>query len=137
MDLLTTLNELPTQLQHLNAMAAAFVPDPAGSHSLTAGSGATTVAAEDDLIGWASQKALDVQNLIRVLAGVVASAVMLWALFMARMAMAKLLMLGATCALGLWFVFNITDAQARIDNEINGAPAPSVVVEHLTSPHTA
>jgi hypothetical protein len=127
MDLLTTFD--PSTMAGLLNQLDLHLTSP----STTSGDGgAITSAADDDLIGWATQKALDIQQLFRVVAITVAVGVMVWAMFIARMALAKLLMLGATCALGLWFVFNIDTAQERVDNEINGAPERGgvVLVEH-------
>ncbi len=84
MDLLTTFD--PSTMAGLLNQLDLHLTSPL----TTSGEGdAITSAADDDLIGWATQKALDIQQLFRVVAVTVAAGVMVWAMFFARMALAQ------------------------------------------------
>lgn len=118
------------ELIHLTVAAAANLTDLSNLAQIKltgltplavdTGDGTVTVAADDGIIDWATTKMLEIQTLARVAAVTVGMLIATWAIFIARMALGKLLMTGAIISLGVWFVFNITAAEQRVDTEING-----------------
>lgn len=93
---------------------------------ITEASAAMPVAA-GDLIGFAEAKVSALGVLFRsfsVLAGI--GFVILQAIA-SRGAMARIVISGLAAGLFIWIVFNVTQLQDRVDQEMNSAPAPGAV----------
>ena len=79
------------------------------------------VMAGDGILDWGTAKIQEVGDLFRAASVVAGIGLVLVTAIMSRGAMARIIVAGLTAALLIWIVFNVTDLESRVDNEINGA----------------
>jgi hypothetical protein len=88
--------------------------------------------AGDDLIGFAGEKVNAVGVLLRSFAVVAGIAFVIIQAVASRGALARIVISGLAAGLFIWIVFNVTDLQDRVDNEMNSAPALTTVTGPAT-----
>jgi hypothetical protein len=77
----------------------------------------------DDILGLADEKIAQIKNTIRggsVLLGMIFVG---YHAYVSKLAMARMFIAGLAAGVFIWIVFNITDIQGRVGNEIDSAPA--------------
>lgn len=79
--------------------------------------------ADDDLIGFTTDKLTEVGTMFRVGSIVAAVGFVIFQAIASRGAMARIITSGVAAAVFVWIVFNVTDLKDRVDNEMNSAPA--------------
>jgi hypothetical protein len=84
-------------------------------------------AAADGVFDLATEKVDSLMVLLRALAVVVAVIFIIYRAVATKGAMAAILIAVACGALFIYGVWNVTDLQGRVGNEINGAPASNVL----------
>lgn len=88
----------------------------------------STVLAGTGLFDTANEKAGELQATARIGAGALSLVFFIWQTIVSRMAIARMVVAGLAAGLMLWIVFNVTEIQGRVDNELAAgavAPAPA------------
>jgi uncharacterized membrane protein YagU involved in acid resistance len=86
-----------------------------------------------DLIGFAGDKVNAVGVLLRSFSVVAGIGFVIVQAIMSRGAMARIVVSGLAAALFIWIVFNVTDLQDRVDNEMGTASVPAAVASQPTA----
>lgn len=75
------------------------------------------------ILDWATSKNTQTQALFRAISITVAIIFVIWQAVASRLAMARIIISIVTAGILIWGVFNVTDIQDRVNNEVNSAPA--------------
>ncbi|WP_203338615.1 hypothetical protein [Nocardioides limicola] len=86
------------------------------------------LAANDDLIGWSTEKLGALETLMKTFAVVAGIAFVILQAIASRGAMARVVISGLAAGLFIWIVLNVELVKDRVDSEINSAPE----VTHVT-----
>mgnify|MGYP005811948725 CR=1 FL=1 len=81
-------------------------------------------AAGGGILDWVNSKSSELQTVGRGLAVTFGILFVLFQAIISRGAMARIIISGLAAAIFVWMVWNVTDLQERVDNEINAAPPP-------------
>ena len=111
--LLTAATE--AALHHLSAASPIAAAGDAGSQGIL------------DLI---SQKNQEVQTVARSLGVTAAVIFVIVNAIKSSMAIARIVVAGLAAGVFVWVVWNITDLQSRVNDEVNSMPAVTSVVQH-------
>jgi hypothetical protein len=87
-------------------------------------------AGDDGIVNWMSSKNGDVQTLLRGLAVTIGIGFVIWQGIESRGRLARIIPAGIGAGIFVWIVFNVTDLQKRVDDEVNSMrarPAPTVM----------
>lgn len=109
--------EVSTQLALVHPMA---VPAAAG------GTG---------LLDWLTNKLTDLQGVFRLLSVVGGMGFVIWQGIQSRGAMARIIIAGIAAGIFIWIVWNVTNLQARVGNEVNASGTHSQLVAHPSMTH--
>lgn len=96
---------------------------------------ATTDLLATGILDWAGDKAAELGDLFRAFSVVAGIGFVIWRAIIARGAMAAVVIAGLAAAVFIFIVWNVTDLQDRVDEEVNGAPpsAPTAGLEVAVS----
>jgi hypothetical protein len=83
--------------------------------------GATGGGAGTGLLDWLTTKLSELQSMFRTLSVVGGMGFVIWQAIASRGAMARIIVSGLAAALFVWIVWNITNLQERVDQEVNAA----------------
>lgn len=78
------------------------------------------------IFDWITTKNTQALTAIRAVAVTVAVLFIAWAAIRSKLSFVAILMAGITAGLMLWIVFNVTDIQTRVGNEVNSASAITI-----------
>lgn len=93
------------------------------------------VVLADGLIDWGKGKALEVQDLVRLVVGVGAIVGIAAQAVKSNFALARIAVSIGVAGLLVWGVWNITDVKDKVGDEMTDAPAALVITDHSpTSP---
>lgn len=85
---------------------------------------ASVLAAENDgLIDLLSAKVEEVRGLLRLFGAVAGMGFVIWQALASRGALARIIVSGLAAGCFVWIVWNVTELEDRVDNEVNSAPA--------------
>lgn len=85
-----------------------------------------TLLAADGLFDTANEKAGELQATARIAAGALSLVFFIWQTIQSRMAIARMVVAGLAAGVMLWIVFNVTEIQGRVDNELAAGAVASV-----------
>lgn len=89
-------------------------------------------AASEGVFDLATEKVDALMVLLRAFAVVVAVIFIIYRAIATKGAMAAIVIAAAAGALFVYAVWNVTDLQGRVSNEINSAPTSNVLTDHPT-----
>lgn len=89
------------------------------------------------ILDWLTTKLADLQALFRTLSVVGGMGFVIWQGIQSRGAMARIIIAGIAAAVFIWIVWNVTNLQNRVGNEVNASGTYSQVVAHPTSHETS
>jgi len=92
------------------------------SHTLSA---AVPQAAGGGIIDWLTGKNAAVQTLSRAFSITAGIIFVIYQAIVSRGAMARVIIAGIAAGIFIWIVFNVTDLQTRVQNEVNAIQAPA------------
>lgn len=80
------------------------------------------------VIDWLTNKLADLQALFRTLSVVGGMGFVIWQGIQSRGAMARIIIAGIAAGVFIWIVWNVTNLQARVGNEVNASSSYSQLV---------
>lgn len=89
------------------------------------------------ILDWLTTKLADLQALFRTLSVVGGMGFVIWQGIQSRGAMARIIIAGIAAAVFIWIVWNVTNLQNRVGNEVNASGTYSQVVAHPTPLETS
>jgi hypothetical protein len=98
------------------------------THAATVGhtlSAAVPRAAGGGIIDWLTGKNAAVQTLSRAFSITAGIIFVIYQAIVSRGAMARVIIAGIAAGIFIWIVFNVTDLQTRVNNEVNASQAPA------------
>lgn len=84
-----------------------------------------TVVLADGLLGTINVKSEEAKQTVRIVSGLVAIAFVVFQAAASRMAMGRIIVSTLAAGVFMWVVFNITEVQDRIGEDLQTAPAPA------------
>lgn len=90
------------------------------------------ILAQDDVLGWLSQKTSELGTLFRSFSVIAGIGFVIFQAIRSGGAMARIVISGIAAGIFIWIVFNVTELRDRVGNEVNSAP--TVVLEQPPPP---
>lgn len=87
-----------------------------------------TVVLADGLLGTINVKSEEAKETVRIVSGLVAIAFVVFQAAASRMAMGRIIVSALAAGVFMWVVFNVTEVQDRVGEDLQTMPASSVVV---------
>lgn len=84
-------------------------------------------------LDWLTNKLTDLQAVFRLLSVVGGMGFVIWQGIQSRGAMARIIIAGIAAGIFIWIVWNVTNLQSRVGNEVNAADSYSQLVAHPTT----
>lgn len=96
------------------------------------------VPMQDGIVDWVSAKNSSAQIMFRGLALTVAIIFVLYKAISSKLSLGTILVSGITAGVLVWLVFNVTEIEDRVGNEVDAAPTTSsTVTAPLFGTHSA
>ena len=86
----------------------------------------TAAGQSEGIFDWITTKNTEALTAIRGVAITIAIIFVIWAGIRSRGSFVAILISGITAGMLVWIVFNVTDIQDRVGNEVNSAPTPAI-----------
>lgn len=84
-----------------------------------------TVVLADGILGTINVKSEEAKNTVRIVSGLIAIAFIVFQAAASRLAMGRIIVSSLAAGVFMWVVFNITDVQEKIGEDLQAAPAPA------------
>lgn len=81
------------------------------------------------ILDWTGEKVAELETLFRAVSVVAGIGFVIWRAIATRGAMAAVVIAGLAAGVFIFIVWNVTELQDRVDEEVNGAPAPAWLLE--------
>lgn len=88
-------------------------------------------------LDWLTNKLTDLQAVFRLLSVVGGMGFVIWQGIQSRGAMARIIIAGIAAGVFIWIVWNVTNLQSRVGNEVNASGTYSQIVAHPTIHETS
>lgn len=84
-----------------------------------------TVVLADGILGTINVKSEEAKNTVRIVSGLVAIAFVVYQAAASRMAIGRIIVASLAAGAFMWVVYNITDVQEKIGEDLQAAPVPA------------